>query len=149
MRKTRKNPSRYIEALHGDVSAQMTKLDRLIATAMKVHSRVVWEGTFWGSSKQTIISYGDFNTTRPGGKSVSWFMIGLALQKNYFSIYINAVEDKQYLSERYGPELGKVRIGKASISFRSIDDVDLAKLKKIVTKARKLLDSSLKEQPIP
>lgn len=142
MRKTRKDPSRYIESLDNDVSTQMKKLDKLIAGAMKGHSRVVWEGTFWGGSKQIIIGYGDYNTTRPGGKSVSWFMVGLALQKNYFSIYINAVEEKQYLSERYGPELGKVKVGKASISFRNVDDIDLSKLKKIVTKARKHLDSS-------
>lgn len=141
MRKTRKDPSLYIESLHSDFSRQMKKLDRLIAQVMRGHSRVVWEGVFWGGSQQTIIGYGDYNTTRPGGKAVSWFMVGLALQKNYFSIYINATEERQYLAERYGPELGKVRVGKASIAFQSVDDIDLPTLKRIVTKARKYLDS--------
>ena len=65
-------------------------------------------------------------------------MVGLALQKNYISVYLNAVEDRQYLSEKYGSDLGKVKVGKASLSFASVDDIDLDRFTDLVGKARDL-----------
>jgi len=52
----------------------------------------------------------------------------LALQKNYISLYVNAVENGKYVSEICGKDLGKVKIGKSSISFKSIGDLDISKL---------------------
>jgi hypothetical protein len=63
-------------------------------------------------------------------------MVGLAIQKNYISIYVNAVEDGQYVSEKYRSKLGKVKAGKSSISFKHLDDLDLDTLQKVVTIAR-------------
>lgn len=65
--------------------------------------------------------------------------MGLASQKNYISIYVSAVEDGQYIAEKYGPGLGKVKVGKSSISFKRITDVDLTKLRRLIGKARQTL----------
>ena len=51
-------------------------------------------------------------------------MVGLALQKANISIYVNAVKDGQYLGKVYGKQLGKVKIGSASIGFKSLADLD-------------------------
>ena len=79
--------------------------------------------------------------TQARGRTVEWFMVGLALQKQYISVYVNAVEDRQYVAEKYAPELGKVKVGKSSISFRRLDDVNLDVLAKVISIARDQLET--------
>lgn len=119
----------------------MKRLDKLIAAIMKGHERVLWEGVFWGGTEQTIIGYGACTFTGARNKEVEWFMVGLALQKQYFSVYVNAVEGGQYVAEKYRARLGKVKAGKASISFKSLDAIDLDVLREVVSIARRQLDT--------
>ena len=139
MKKTRKSPTVYLASLPADVRGPMQQLDRLISRIMKGKGRVLWEGVFWGGTTQAIIGYGDFTQSRPRGKSVEWFMVGLALQKDYMSLYVNAVSEGKYLAHAYGSRLGKVKIGSASISFLKLEDIDLDALAELVTAARKQL----------
>jgi hypothetical protein len=100
--------------------------------------RVLFTGTFWGGSDQEIIGYGTYASRRSDGTEVEWFVIGLARQKAYLSLYVSAVDGDTYLSKTMGPSLGKVKIGASSISFRSIDDIDLEALGALVRRAREL-----------
>lgn len=119
----------------------MKTLDAAFSKVMGGLDRVLFEGTFWGGSEQEIIGYGAGDYTRPNGTTVDWFMVGLALQKNYISVYINAVEDRQYLSEKYGTGIGKVKVGKSSLSFQGVEDIDVDKLTHLVAKARELFQA--------
>lgn len=139
MKKTRRNPTVYLASLPAGVREPMQRLDRVCSRILKGTGRRLWEGVFWGGTPQVIIGYGDFTQSRPRGKTVEWFMVGLALQKNYISLYVNAVEGGQYLTHKYKPRLGKVKIGSASISFRHLEDVDLNALTELVTTARRQL----------
>jgi len=139
MQKTDRNPDEFLAELPDDVRDDMTRLDALISGIFTGHTRVLWEGVFWGGSEQQIIGYGDLIQQQSRGRTVEWFMVGLALQKNYISIYVNAVEDKQYLAEKYRDALGKVKAGKSSISFRSLADVDLDTLTRILRIAQEQL----------
>ena len=117
----------------------MQRLDRLLSRIMKGRSRTLWEGVFWGGTAQTIIGYGDLTMTGARGKQVDWFVIGLALQKNYISLYVNVVDGGQYLAEKYGGRLGtKVKVGKASISVASLDGVNIDELTALMTRAREM-----------
>ena len=116
----------------------MTSLDEAISGVMAGSERVLYEGKFWGGTDQEIIGYGELETVRSDKSTVRWFVVGLALQKNYISVYISAVEDRQYLSEKYGKDLGKVKVGKSNISFKQLDDIDLDKLVELVEKARRI-----------
>ena len=98
----------------------------------------MWEGVFWGGSEQRIIGYGNFSYQRSDKKQVEWFLVGLTRQKNYFSVYVNAVEGKHYLAELYGSRLGKVKTGKSSISFRNLSDVNLDMLREMIEHAGKI-----------
>ena len=138
MKKTRRSPAVYLDALPPDVGKPMKQLDRLISRIMKGQSRVLWEGVFWGGSTQVIIGYGTLTQVR-GPRTVEWFMVGLALQKNYISVYVNAVANGKYLAHQYRSRLGKVKFGSASISFARIEDIDLDVLSELVTSARKQL----------
>ncbi|MGV8083607.1 MAG: hypothetical protein AB2L09_08265 [Coriobacteriia bacterium] len=107
----------------------------MITDVMDNPPRTLWEGRFWGGSEQTIIGYGDFVSGRPG-KQTDWFMVGLALQKNYISLYVNAVQNGQYVAEQYRSQLGRVKVGKASISFNRLDDINLDGLAAVLRIAR-------------
>jgi hypothetical protein len=59
-------------------------------------------------------------------------MVGLAAQKNYLSMYVNAVDDDGYVLAQYKDRLGKVKVGAASISFKDVDDVNIDVLMELV-----------------
>jgi hypothetical protein len=103
---------------------------------MKSHSRTLWGGTFWGGTEQSIIGYGDYTYQRSDKKTVDWFIVGLAAQKNYNSIYVNAADKDGYLILRYADRLGNVKVRGAVITFKKADDLDLKVLEEVVTMAR-------------
>lgn len=136
MNKTKKDISTHIDSLPEELRQDIKHLDKVISEIMVGHSRVLWEGALWGGTQQEIIGYGDYTINLSRGKKSEWFMVGLAIQKNYVSIYVNAVEDRQYIAEKYRSKLGKVKVGKSSISFKHLDDLDIDTLKKVVSIAR-------------
>ena len=95
-----------------------------------------------GLCEQQIIGYGNFSYVRSDKKQVEWFLVGLARQKNYFSVYVNAVEGKQYLAEIYNSRLGKVKTGKSSVSFRNLEDVNLDVLREMIEHAGRITTES-------
>src|SRR5690606_11771355 len=101
-------------------------------------SRTVWDGVFWGGTDQHIIGYGDIVQPRPRGEDVEWFAVGLARQQNHFSIYVNAVDDGQYLLRQYEGRLGKVRRGSARIARRHLADGDRGALRELLSRAAEL-----------
>ena len=141
MQKSDKKPSTWLASLPDAERAQLKRLDKLITNVMKGHTRTLWEGKFWGGSEQTILAYGDYNFTGARNKVVPWFMVGLALQKNYISVYVHAVDGGEYVAEKYAKRLGKVKAGKSSISFRHVDDIELDVLTEVLTLARRQLDT--------
>ena len=141
MEKVNTTPDSYIKSLPDEIRPAIEKLDREISNVFKGAARVLWKGTFWGGSEQNIIGYGDYRYERKG-KIVDWFYVGLAVQKNYLSLYVNAVQDNKYLSQTYGDQLGKVKVGASSVSFKQLEDVDLPKLLEMLRKAKALLKST-------
>lgn len=136
MEKTATDPDTYIASLPAKRRADLLSLDAHISQLMPGHSRVMWEGRFWGGSDQRIVGYGDYSYQRSGKQTVEWFIVGLAPQKNYISIYVNAADEDGHLVKKYADRLGKVKIGSAAISFKTVDDIDLDVLGELVTQAR-------------
>jgi hypothetical protein len=140
MEKVKTDPDTYIASIPDATREAIEKLDKEIAKVMKGETRTLWAGTFWGGTEQNIIGYGDLVYERKG-KTVNWFKIGLAVQKNYISLYVNAVENNNYLGQGFGADLGKVKIGASSISFKRVEDVDIPKLRELLKRAKKILAS--------
>lgn len=132
------SPDEHIQSLDDGVRAGMKVLDATIAAALPGRARVLWEGVFWGGTEQSIIGYRDIVQARPRGNDVEWFLIGLARQKDHYSIYVNAAEDGQYLGKLYADRLGKVKVGSASIAIRNVDDVDLGVLTELIQHADRI-----------
>ncbi len=139
MQKTDTDPEMFLDALPDEVRGDITTIDRAIQAAMAGETRVLWEGKFWGGSDQEIIGYGDHHYRNRSGNEVNWFYVGLALQKNYISVYINAVEDNAYLTEKYKDRIGKAKVGKSSISFKKLSDIDVDVLIEMVSRTREIM----------
>jgi hypothetical protein len=126
------DPSTFLASFDDESGATMARLDEIIRTALPGRSRTLWQGKMWGGTDQSIIGYGDIVQPRPRGADVEWFLVGLARQKDLYSIYVNAVEDGRYLGQVYEDRLrvpgvakSRLKIGSASIGLKTIDDIDL------------------------
>lgn len=135
MERVETSPEEYLASLPEEVGADMTALHERIKAALPDHERCLWTGVFWGGSEQTIIGYGDMSYVRSDKKRVEWFLVGLARQKNYYSVYVNAVDGRRYLAEAYAGRLGKAKVGKSSISFRTLADIELTVLSELIERA--------------
>ncbi|WP_324651008.1 hypothetical protein [Georgenia sp. H159] len=123
-----------------DPDGSLATLDGVITAALPGATRVLWQGVFWGGTEQSIIGYGATVQPRPRGRSVEWFLVGLARQQNYLSLYVNAAEDGAYLSKAYGKRLGRTKVGSASISFASAAALDLEVLDELVRHAGRVAE---------
>lgn len=142
MERTDRNVDDFLAGLPDDIRDDMVDLDRLIAEVMTDHPRDLWEGKLWGGTDQEIVGYGRHTYVRSDGQHVEWFLVGLARQKEHLSVYVSAVEDGRYVAEVHGPGLGKVKVGKSSVGFRSLDDIDRAALRAMLERARDSSPSS-------
>jgi hypothetical protein len=139
MRVTDRSVEEHINSLPEGVSGDLKAIDGLIGDVFSGEPRVLWEGKFWGGTDQEIIGYGDF-TYQNSSKTVEWFKVGLAAQKNHISLYVNAVEDGEYLPRTYGDRLGKVKVGAASIAFKDLSAIDLGELRAMLEHAHRVMD---------
>lgn len=135
MERTDKSVDEHLAGIDGQAGEDMRLLDTEITKRLPGRERFLYEGKFWGGSDQRIVGYGVMDYTNRSGEDVHWFVVGLAAQKNYISIYVNAVENDTYLLAQYADRLGKVKTGSASVSFDAVADVDLDNLMELVERA--------------
>ena len=50
------------------------------------------ERKIWGSMGSRMLGYGTYDYTYASGKSGQWFVVGVASQKNYVSVYLCAAD---------------------------------------------------------
>lgn len=84
-----------------------------------------------------MLGYGSFTGRNYKHEKIEWPVVALANQKNYVSLYVCAVDNGEYIAEKFKKELGKVKVGKSCISFKKLEDVHLPVLKKVLQLAQK------------
>lgn len=136
MERTQRSVDEHLVSIDGSRGEDIRKLDELIQESMPGAERHLYEGNLWGGSEQQIVGYGILDYRNKSGDDVEWFLVGLAAQKNYISMYVNAIDDGGYLLAHYEGRLGKVKQGSASISFSGLDDIDLAVLTEMLERVR-------------
>ncbi len=82
-----------------------------------------------------MLGYGSFKYKNYQKKIIDWPIVALASQKNYISLYVCALDGKQYLAEKYKDKLGKVSVGKSCIRFKKIEDLHLPTFKTVLKRA--------------
>jgi hypothetical protein len=132
------SPDEHIASQPDGVREDIATLDARISEVMAGQERVLWEGKFWGGSQQRIIGYGSYRYRGRSGAEGEWFVVGLAVQKNYLSLYLSGAEGGTSLAKLYAPRLGKVKAGSANLQFKRVSDLDLEVLVEVVGRARDL-----------
>ena len=71
------------------------------------------------------IGYGFHTMKYADGTSREFYQIGLSANKTGISVYILGIEDKKYLAETYGKELGKASVTGYCIRFKTLNDINI------------------------
>lgn len=128
---TAKTVDEYIRLIEEPRKNEFKKLHQFICTL------VPYKPQLFGS----IIGYGKFHYKYASGREGDWYLLGLASQKNYISLYVCASKNGKYLPEFYKDQLPNASIGKSCIRFKKIDDIDLDVLTRIISEARGLVSA--------
>ena len=109
-------------------------VDRTIAAAVPGLETWIWRGKMWGGTDQTILGYGRFSYTNRSGVEVEWFLIGLANQKAYVSLYVTGRRRVPGPALRRAAWQGTA----ASVSFTRLENIDLTVLAGMAAEAESL-----------
>jgi len=71
------------------------------------------------------IGYGSYTMRLAGGKTREFYQVGLVANSTGISIYIMGIEDKKYLAQTYGKDLGKASVTGYCIRFKSLKDINI------------------------
>ena len=71
------------------------------------------------------IGYGLHTMKYADGTTREFYQIGLSANKTGISVYILGIEDKKYLAEVYGKELGKASVTGYCIRFKTLKDINI------------------------
>lgn len=70
------------------------------------------------------IGYGSRPHKYADGTSREFYRIGLSANTAGISVYILGIEDKKYLAETYGKELGRASVTGYCIRFKTLNDIN-------------------------
>jgi hypothetical protein len=120
---TATTPAEYIDALEEPRRSDVRRLHELIRrTAPDLDPHIA----------SGMLAYGNYHYRYASGREGDWFPIGLASQKRYISLYVNAATDGQYLAETYRDRLPKADIGRSCVRIKKLADVDLEALESLI-----------------
>ena len=71
------------------------------------------------------IGYGLHTIKYADGTTREFYQIGLSANKTGISVYIRGIEDKKYLAQTYGKELGKASVTGYCIRFKTLKDINI------------------------
>jgi len=75
------------------------------------------------------IGYGSRPHKYADGSTREFYQIGLSANKSGISVYILGIDNKKYLAETYGTELGKATVTGYCIRFKTLKDINIEILK--------------------
>jgi hypothetical protein len=91
-----------------------------------------------------MIGYGMLRYATRSGDTVEWPVIGVALQKNYISIYIAITRADKPIVPSYAGRLGEKRVGRNNFSFERFDDLQTAEVSSLFAEVAKIFEDDPK-----
>ncbi|MCE3294572.1 MAG: hypothetical protein K0R65_286 [Crocinitomicaceae bacterium] len=70
------------------------------------------------------IGYGLYTIKYADGKTKEFYQIGLSANTSGISVYILGIDDKKYLAETYGKQIGKASVTGYCIKFKALKDIN-------------------------
>ncbi len=71
------------------------------------------------------IGYGHQTIKYADGKTREFYQIGISANTTGISVYIIGIEDKKYLAQTYGKEIGKASVSGYCIKFKTLKDINI------------------------
>jgi len=129
--------------------ADLIKLHKLLTETAPTLKRYFHRGTPAGEAgmRMTMIGYGQFRYAIKSGKSTEWPVVGVALQKNYISVYVSVTKAGAPLVPAYSGKLGELRMGGNNFSFVRFDDLKSPAVAALFAEAATLFKSD-PENPV-
>ena len=107
--------------------SDMQELHRIIQKIMPACKLWFLDGK--DSENKTVsnpnIGYGLQTIKYADGKTREFYQIGLSANTTGISVYILGIEDKNYLAQTYGKNLGKASVTGYCIKFKALKDIDI------------------------
>lgn len=124
----------YIASQPEAKRADMEELHRIIQEIMP--GCKIWFLDGKNSENKTVsnpnIGYGVQILKYADGKTREFYQIGLSANTTGISVYILGIEDKKYLAETYGKDLGKASVSGYCIKFKALKDINVEVLEKAI-----------------
>lgn len=108
----------------------LVRLHEVMRKAAPDLKRYFHKGTPAGQAgmRMQMIGYGKFRYAIKSGSATEWPVVGVALQKNYISVYIAVTKQGAPIVQTYAGKLGELRSGRNNFSFERFDDQNAAAL---------------------
>ncbi|MDF1810006.1 MAG: DUF1801 domain-containing protein [Phycisphaerales bacterium] len=91
------------------------------------------DGAMWGAE---IAGFGSYHYKYASGREGDWFLTGFSSRKQAISVYMVAeFDERNELLEK----LGKHKIGKSCLYIKSLEDIHIPTLKKLIRLSAKSL----------
>jgi hypothetical protein len=121
--------------------ADLRRLDGLISEAAPSLKRYFHKGAPAGEPgmRSRMIGYGKSFYHASTGEKVEWPVVGVALQKNYISVYFAVTQRGAAVTAPYAGRLGELRMGRNNFSFESFDDLDSSTAAALFSEAANIL----------
>ena len=118
----------------------LQKLDKLLKESAPGLKRYFHRGTPPGEPgmRFKMIGYGRSHSLSRSGKSVEWPVVGVALQRNYISVYLSVAKDGVPLIQSYSGKLGELRSGRNNFSFEKYEDLVTPVVSSLFAEAEKI-----------
>lgn len=71
------------------------------------------------------IGYGSYTLKYANGTTREFYQIGLSANNTGISVYILGIDDKKYLAQTYGKNLGKASVSGYCIKFKALKDINI------------------------
>jgi hypothetical protein len=78
------------------------------------------------------IGYGSRDHKYADGTISEFYQIGVSANKTGISVYIMGIDDKKYLADTFGKELGKASVTGYCIRFKTLEDINMNTLKSVI-----------------
>ena len=116
----------YIASQPEPKRSELQELHRVILEVMPACKLWFLDGK--DSEGKTVsnpnIGYGSHTMKYADGTTREFYQIGLSANKTGISVYILGIDDKKYLAQTYGKDLGKASVTGYCIRFKTLKDIN-------------------------
>ena len=78
------------------------------------------------------IGYGVLDKQYANGETREFYQVGISVNSAGLSVYLMGLDDRDYLKNTYGAEIGKAELTGYCIKFRALKNIDLETLKRAI-----------------